>query len=128
MTPSIQLKRKGPTGKSQDAEAKSRAKRLKILQVRDVRAGPSHTALNENKELDVSKFVKSREAEIQALETSITTSKSALSSRAFQQVPRHLRRRTASHNVKRVPQRLQARSIREVRILVDRVNGSHVLT
>ena len=42
-------------------------------------------------------------------------SKKALSSRAFQQVPRDLRRRTASHNVKRVPKRLRARAAKEVR-------------
>lgn len=41
-------------------------------------------------------------------------SKRALTSRAFQQVPRHLRRRTASHDVKRVPKRLRGRAGREV--------------
>lgn len=41
-------------------------------------------------------------------------SKRALSSRAFQQVPIRLRRRTASHNVKRVPKRLRERAGREV--------------
>ena len=42
-------------------------------------------------------------------------SKKALSSRAFQQVPKDMRRRTASHNVKRVPKRLRARAAKEVR-------------
>lgn len=65
-------------------------------------------------ELDVDKFVKSREYEIRALEQGLVRSKKALTQRAFQQVPKELRRRTASHNVKRIPKRLQARGKREV--------------
>lgn len=67
-----------------------------------------------NGELDVDKFVKAREYEIRALEEGMQRSRKALSQRAFQQVPKELRRRTASHNVKRVPKRLQARAKREV--------------
>lgn len=65
-------------------------------------------------ELDVDKFVRSREYEIRALEEGMARSKKALTKRAFQQVPRDLRRRTASHNVKKVPKRLRARGKREV--------------
>lgn len=68
-----------------------------------------------NGELDVDKFVKAREYEIRALEEGMSSSKKALTKRAFQQVPKDLRRRTASHNVKKVPKRLQARAKREVR-------------
>lgn len=67
-----------------------------------------------NGELDVDKFVKAREYEIRALEEGMSQSKKALTKRAFQQVPKDLRRRTASHNVKKVPKRLQARAKREV--------------
>jgi len=42
-------------------------------------------------------------------------SKDLLSRRAFQQVPRDMRRRTASHNVKRVPKRLQKRAAKEMK-------------
>jgi len=35
--------------------------------------------------------------------------------RAFQELPRHLRRRAASHNVRRVPLRLRNKSRAEVR-------------
>jgi ribonuclease P/MRP protein subunit POP1 len=108
-------KRKMGHGKGQDDNAKSRVKRQKIFEAREIRTQLSHEALNERKELDVSNFVKSRESEIRALEASITSSKSVLSTRAFQQVPRHLRRRTASHNVKRVPKRLRTRALKEVR-------------
>lgn len=65
-------------------------------------------------ELDVDKFVKSREYEIRALEQGLARSKKALTKRAFQQVPKELRRRTASHNVKRIPKRLRERGTREV--------------
>ncbi|TKA42274.1 hypothetical protein B0A54_07362 [Friedmanniomyces endolithicus] len=67
-----------------------------------------------NGELDVSAFVKSRAFEITALEEGMARSKKALNRRAFQQVPKELRRRTASHNVKRVPKRLRERGKREV--------------
>lgn len=67
-----------------------------------------------NGELDVGSFVKAREYEIRALEEGMSRSKKALTKRAFQQVPKDLRRRTASHNVKRVPKRLQRRAKREV--------------
>src|SRR2546421_6420854 len=56
-----------------------------------------------NGEVDVDKFVKAREYEIKALEDSMKRAKKGLSTRAFQNVPRDMRRRTASHNVKRVP-------------------------
>lgn len=67
-----------------------------------------------NGELDVDKFVKSREYEIRALEQGLARSKKALTKRAFQQVPKELRRRTASHNVKRIPKRLRERGKREM--------------
>ena len=66
-------------------------------------------------ELDVGAFVKAREFEIRALENSMTASKKISATRAFQQVPREMRRRTASHNVKRVPRRLRTRAGKEVR-------------
>jgi len=65
-------------------------------------------------ELNVEKFVIAREFEIKALEDGMKKSKNLLSQRAFQSVPRDLRRRTASHNVKRVPKRLRARAQKEV--------------
>ncbi|KAF2722204.1 hypothetical protein K431DRAFT_222511 [Polychaeton citri CBS 116435] len=68
-----------------------------------------------NGELDVEKFVKAREYEVHALEKGLRDSKKVLTKRAFQQVPKELRRRTASHNVKRVPKRLQNRAKREMK-------------
>lgn len=90
------------------------AKRVKIDEARNVLTQASDKALNNNGELDVSAFVKAREFEIKAMEASMGASKKALSSRAFQQVPNELRRRTASHNVKKVPKKLRSRAVREV--------------
>jgi ribonuclease P/MRP protein subunit POP1 len=64
--------------------------------------------------LNVDKFVKAREYEIKALEDGLKKSKAVLTTRAFQNVPKDLRRRTASHNVKRVPKRLRQKAAREV--------------
>lgn len=87
--------------------------RAKQRESRVLSAQSSFKALK-NGELDVDKFVKAREYEIRALEEGMSQSKKALTKRAFQQVPKDLRRRTASHNVKKVPKRLQARAKREV--------------
>ena len=88
----------------------------KRLQVRDARIIAVQTTgqAYKNGEIDVNKYVKAREYEIRALEQGIGRAKKELNARAFQDVPRELRRRTASHNVKRVPKRLRARALKEV--------------
>ena len=91
------------------------AKRVKLLEARKILAERPDKALNVNGELNVAAFVKAREFEIQAMGKNMSESKKVLSTRAFQQVPKDMRRRTASHNVKRVPKRLRARAAREVR-------------
>ncbi|KAJ9663097.1 Ribonucleases P/MRP protein subunit pop1 [Coniosporium apollinis] len=88
-------------------------KRQKTRDARSIAVQSSDKAFN-NGELDLSSFVKAREFEIQALENGLKRSKKSLSSRAFQEVPRDLRRRTASHNAKRVPKRLQRRAKKEM--------------
>ncbi|KAK3056446.1 Ribonucleases P/MRP protein subunit pop1 [Extremus antarcticus] len=64
--------------------------------------------------LDVSTFVGARQYEIRALEQGMQRAKKAQNRRAFQQVPRDFRRRTAAHDAKRVPKRLRARAGREM--------------
>jgi len=54
------------------------------------------------------------------LEKAQLNSKFASSTRTFQNLPRKLRRRTASHNVKRIPKRLRNRAIRE---MANETNG-----
>lgn len=100
------------------------AKRVKLSQARTILAQTSEKALKKNGDLDVSAFVKAREFEIKAMGASMGSSKTALSTRAFQQVPKDLRRRTASHNVKKVPKRLRAKAAREVREQADHMRGS----
>ncbi|KAL4870458.1 hypothetical protein BDV12DRAFT_58434 [Aspergillus spectabilis] len=89
-------------------------KRAKTIDARSLAVQSSEAALSATGELDAAAYLKAREFEIRSFEAGIQRSKSALTSRAFQQVPRSLRRRTASHNVKRVPARLRARAKREM--------------
>lgn len=114
MKPNASGKRKQPAELTNGPDSKRVVKRVKISRARTILAQASDKALNRNGDLDVSTFVKAREFEIKAMETSMGKSKASLSTRAFQQVPKELRRRTASHNVKRVPQRLRARARKEV--------------
>jgi ribonuclease P/MRP protein subunit POP1 len=66
-------------------------------------------------DVNVKNFLKSHENEIKSLEHAMRAAKKGLSRRAFQDVPRELRRRTASHNPQRVPKRLRARAKQEAR-------------
>ena len=108
-------KRKQPQGsQSTFTNSKRAAKRVKTSNARQIQAQASDQALNQNGDLDISAFGKAREYEIKAMESSMGSSRMSLSSRAFQQVPKDMRRRTASHNVKKVPKRLRARAAKEV--------------
>lgn len=107
-------KRKEPPTTANTSNRQRNPKRARIDEARNILTQTSDKALNKDGELDVSAFVKAREFEIKAMEASMEASKKVLSSRAFQQVPNDLRRRTASHNVKKVPKKLRKRAIREV--------------
>lgn len=108
-------KRKGAPTSSSDNNA-SRNKRAKTQRDARTLAVQATSKAFKNGELDVGTFVKAREYEIRALEDGMVRSKKALTQRAFQQVPKDLRRRTASHNAKRVPKRLRKQAAREVRL------------
>ncbi|KAJ9218816.1 hypothetical protein DTO169C6_8833 [Paecilomyces variotii] len=101
------------SGGGKDGSSAAR-KRAKTYDARALAVQTSDAALSATGDLDVAAFVGAREFEIRALEAGMQRSKAALTSRAFQKVPRSLRRRTASHNVKRVPRRLRARAKREM--------------
>lgn len=88
-------------------------KRAKVHAARKVPSQLAHAALKDG-ELDLQAFVAAHEFEIRSLQQSMAMSKAVSTTRAFQQVPRGLRRRTASHNPKRVPRRLRARANREM--------------
>lgn len=63
------------------------------------------TAIELPKELNMVEFIESRVREMTAMERAARTIKG--NSLQMQQVPRHMRRRAASHNVKRLPRRLR---------------------
>ena len=88
-------------------------KRAKLHDARTIAVQNTEQALKTG-ELDVPAFIKSREFEIEALQSAMKASKESSNKRAFQIVPRDMRRRTASHNVKRVPKRLRPRATREM--------------
>lgn len=113
MANSSDLKRKAAEPQSNHRAAK----KAKFADARTILSQPRDKALNMKGDLDTAAFVKAREFEINAMEKGMQKSKKALTTRAFQEVPRNMRRRTASHNVKKVPKRLQMRAIREVRSL-----------
>ena len=114
MAPGPAAKRKESTQSSHAQDAGRDPKRVRHVNARSVLAQTSDKALNKDGDLDVPSFVKAREFEIKAMEASMAVSKKALASRAFQELPKDLRRRTASHNVKRVPKRMRARAQKEV--------------
>jgi hypothetical protein len=112
-------KRKQPP--TNDTRARKRAK---IVDARTISNQTTEKAFS-NGELNVDKFVKAREYEIKALEEGLKSSKHGLVTRAHQEVPKEMRRRTSSHDVKRVPKRLRKRAIREVRIYYVRLSYAY---
>ncbi|KAF2430443.1 POPLD-domain-containing protein [Tothia fuscella] len=88
-------------------------KYARLNNARKISSQTSDKAFSEGN-LNVDKFVKAREYEIKALEDGLRKSKAVLSQRAFQDVPKDLRRRTASHNVKWIPKRLRPRAAKEM--------------
>ncbi|KAI9725762.1 MAG: hypothetical protein M1828_002645 [Chrysothrix sp. TS-e1954] len=110
----VSKKRKQPHSSSQASTQSFRQKkRTRLVDARNISTQTTDTALKDG-ELDVVKFVRARDFEVRALEDGMRRSKHALTTRAFQEVPRDLRRRTASHNAKRVPKRLRNRAKREM--------------
>ena len=113
-----------PNGPSSDGNTKGKRKqpptnntrarkRAKIIDVRKISNQAVDKAFS-NGELNVDKFVRAREYEIKALEEGLKSAKHGLVTRAHQELPKDMRRRTSSHNVKRLPKRLRKRAIREV--------------
>ncbi|KAJ8454463.1 hypothetical protein ONZ45_g19296 [Pleurotus djamor] len=64
--------------------------------------------------LDVERFVEARAFEIDAMHTAMKTASASSTQRAWQALPRHLRRRAASHDVRRVPLRLRDKAKAEM--------------
>ncbi|KAJ3747388.1 POP1-domain-containing protein [Lentinula detonsa] len=64
--------------------------------------------------IDVEKFAEARSFEINAMKNAMEAASSASTTRAWQILPRHLRRRAASHNPRRVPLRLRDKARAEM--------------
>ncbi|KAK6511978.1 hypothetical protein TWF481_000875 [Arthrobotrys musiformis] len=81
-------------------------KRRKRQDAREISAQTSEVAFRDG-QFDPVSFVNSREYEIKSFLRSMNSSKNAQRKRAFQSLPRELRRRTAAHNSSRVPKRVR---------------------
>ncbi|KAI9566167.1 ribonucleases P/MRP protein subunit POP1-domain-containing protein [Boletus coccyginus] len=64
--------------------------------------------------IDVERFAEARAYEIDAMQKAIKTAGESSTHRAWQTLPRHLRRRAASHDVRRVPIRLRDKARAEM--------------
>ncbi|KAJ7095926.1 NUC188 domain-containing protein [Mycena belliarum] len=64
--------------------------------------------------LDVERFAEARVFELKAMQQAMKTASASATQRAWQLLPRHLRRRAASHDVRRVPLRLRDRARQEM--------------
>ncbi|PWN24733.1 POP1-domain-containing protein [Jaminaea rosea] len=115
-------KGKARAGKNADLSSSTR-KEQRIAQRRQARTIPtqpqastsSSTSSTLAPQLDVEPYLLSRRFEIAALRKAIKTSRSSSATRAWQLLPRHARRRAASHNVLRLPSRLRAKGLAELR-------------
>lgn len=94
-------------------------KKAKLYNSRTIRS-ENHDPSFKDGVLTVPEFLSSREFEIKAFELSQLSTKASSSTRVFQSLPRSLRRRAASHNVKRIPKRLRNKAIREMQ---NTING-----
>ncbi|GAA5918262.1 hypothetical protein JCM1841_002134 [Sporobolomyces salmonicolor] len=97
---------------------RQRMREQRIIQVEGQpgRAGGSAGSGNNNlpPTIEVDKFAQARVFEISAMQRAMKAAKEAGTQRAFQSLPRHLRRRAASHNIRRLPLRLRERARGEV--------------
>ncbi|KAK0201890.1 POP1-domain-containing protein [Desarmillaria ectypa] len=64
--------------------------------------------------IDVEPFTEARSFEINAMQNAMKMASSSSTQRAWQALPRHLRRRAASHDVRRVPVRLREKAKAEM--------------
>ena len=65
--------------------------------------------------LDIDELIAARKSDILALHRAMNQARAATNTRAWQLLPRHLRRRAASHNVLRLPRRLRNKARAELR-------------
>lgn len=96
------------------------AKKTKLYNSRTIKTQLNDSSFVEREKLKIPEFLEARSFEIKSFEVSQLNSKNGASTRVFQSLPRVLRRRAASHNVKRIPKRMRKRAMREMQ---NTVNG-----
>ncbi|KAJ3031316.1 UNVERIFIED_CONTAM: hypothetical protein HDU68_005058 [Siphonaria sp. JEL0065] len=98
------------TPKKEFLNAKQRRVAKQVMDVQPVKNsdGPARV-------VNVEEFVEARQYEIKAMEAALKNATEFTGNmRVFQTLPRHMRRRAASYNVKRLPQRLRQRAIDQI--------------
>ncbi|XP_016013339.1 ribonucleases P/MRP protein subunit POP1 isoform X3 [Rousettus aegyptiacus] len=87
------------------------------------KTGPEDISQEIPKYITASTFAQARAAEISAMLTAVTQKSS--NSLVFQTLPRHMRRRAMSHNVKRLPRRLREIAQKEVYVSLSAEKSVH---
>ena len=77
--------------------------------------GPSEVTSQAPRGINVAEYAEARALEIHNMVRALSAADSSSAKRVFQAVPRHMRRRAVSHNVKRLPVRLREAGKKEVR-------------
>ncbi|KAI5123460.1 hypothetical protein M0805_008830 [Coniferiporia weirii] len=100
---------------------KQRMDAARTIQVQFSLPGPSNSAANASSSMDglpstidVEKFTEARAFEIGAMQEAMENASAGATHRVWQTLPRHLRRRAASHDVRRVPARLRQKARAEM--------------
>lgn len=99
-----------------DKKSQLNKKKTRLYNSRNIKAQNSDPSYDQkDTKLNVPEFLESRKYEINAFELSQLKSKQALNSRCFQDLPRLMRRRAASHHISRIPKRLRSKALREMK-------------
>ncbi|KAG6900179.1 hypothetical protein C0993_001891 [Termitomyces sp. T159_Od127] len=125
-----------PTGREKKKLKMTVARTIAVQSVKTVSfsenaaAGPSNARVNSLNGLpsaiDVEKFAEARAFEIDAMHNAMKNASASSTSRAWQALPRHLRRRAASHDVRRVPLRLREKARAEMDPLRKKILGRSI--
>ncbi|KAI8342334.1 ribonucleases P/MRP protein subunit POP1-domain-containing protein [Chlamydoabsidia padenii] len=109
-----------PPGSKRPAEADLTGREKRMVKNRDARrietveSGSKDRVARLGNPLTKMQHAKARLDQVNTLQTSIKNASYAVNVLAFQSVPRDLRRRTASHDARRLPQKLRQRAAKEI--------------
>ncbi|KZS93212.1 POP1-domain-containing protein [Sistotremastrum niveocremeum HHB9708] len=101
---------------SHKARKKQRVAFARDIAVQAATSGSNqvNSSLPNSPVIDVEKFAQARSFEINAMKTSLDNTSTSGTHRVWQTLPRHLRRRAASHDARRVPLRLRDKAKAEM--------------